>query len=89
MTKSEVAGFRPLPWGAVVDRVLYGRVDIFRSEKHHCTYAGASRGANGECNGSGTLVVGEVGDDEGVVVAEGEVEALEPSADARRRLGSG
>src|SRR4051794_19813002 len=86
---SEVAGFRPLVWRAVVDRVLYGRVDFFRAEQHHCAYARASRRANGNCNGRGTLVVRQVGNDEGVVVAEGKVEALEPSADALNRPGHG
>jgi hypothetical protein len=42
----------------------------------------SSRGIDGERDGRGALVVGEVDDDVGIAVAEGEVEALELPADA-------
>ena len=48
--------------------------DFLRGQEHHCPYSGAPRLANGECKGCGTLVVRKVGDGEGVMVAEGEVE---------------
>jgi hypothetical protein len=60
--------------------MLGGRIDFFRRQKHHCPYARAARLANGECESGGTLVVRKVGYGEGIMIAEGEVEVLEPSS---------
>jgi hypothetical protein len=69
----------PLHWGPVLDRVLGGRIDFLGRQEHHCPYAGASGLANGKCERGGTLVVRKVGYGEGVMVAECELEVLEPS----------
>ena len=69
----------PLHWGPVLDRVLRGRIDFIRRQEHYCPYAGAPRLANGNGERGGTLVVRKVGDGEGVMVAEGEVELFKPS----------
>ena len=85
----EVASLLPLRWGLVLDRVLGGRINFFRRQEHHCPYAGASRLANGKGERGGTLVVRKVGDGEGVMLAEGEVEVLEPSPDTLGGSGNG
>src|SRR5918995_531767 len=84
---SEVPGLLPLHWGPVLDRVLCGRIDLFRRQKHHRTYARTPRLADGKGERGGTLVVRKVGDGEGVMVAEGEVELLQPSANTLGRSG--
>ena len=52
-------------------------------------HAGASRLANGKGERGGTLVVRKVGDGEGVMLAEGEVEVLEPSPNTLGGSGNG
>src|SRR5687767_11673835 len=79
----------PLHWGSVLDGVLCGRIDFFRGQQHDCPYAGASRLANGKCERGGTLVVRKVCDGEGVMVAEGEVEVLEPPTNTLGGFGHG
>jgi hypothetical protein len=69
----------PLHWRPVLNRVLCGRIDFIRRQEHYCPYAGAPRLTNGKGERGGTLVVRKVGDGEGVMVAEGEVEVFEPS----------
>jgi hypothetical protein len=78
----KVVRLLPLHWRPVINRALYRRVDFFRRQKDHGPYARSSRLTNGECHGGRTLVVRKVDDGEGVMVAEGEVEVLEPSSSA-------
>jgi hypothetical protein len=85
---SKVARF-PFHWGPVLDRVLGSRVDFFRRQEHHCSYARAPRLTNGECERGGTFVVRKVGDGEGVMVAEGEVEVFESSPNTLSGSGHG
>jgi hypothetical protein len=79
----------PFHWGPVLDRVLGSRVDFFRRQEHHCSYARAPRLTNGECERGGTFVVRKVGDGEGVMVAEGEVEVFESSPNTLSGSGHG
>jgi hypothetical protein len=86
---SEVAGLFPLHGGPVLDRVPCRRIDFLRRQEHHCTYARAPRLANGKCERGSTLVVRKVGDGEGVMVADGEVEVLKPSRNTLGGSGHG
>src|SRR3712207_6887135 len=47
-----------------------GRIEFFSRQEHDCPYGRAARLTNSKCDGGSTLVVGKVGDGEGVVVAE-------------------
>jgi hypothetical protein len=69
--------------------VLGGRIYFFWRQEHDCAYAGAPCLAYGKCECSGTLVVRKVGDSEGVMIAEGEVEVLEASTNTLGRFGNG
>ena len=74
-----MAGLLPLHGRPVLDQMLCGRIDFFRRQKHYCPYARAPCLADGKGERGGALIVGKVGDGVGVMVAEGEVEVLEPS----------
>src|SRR5687767_1760158 len=61
---------------AVVDRLLGGGVDLLGTQQHGRLDARPAGRVDGERDRRRRLVVGEVCDHEGVVVAEPEVEAL-------------
>ena len=72
-----MAGLLPLHGRPVLDQMLCGRIDFFRRQ-NHCPSL-APRLADGKGERGGALIVRKVGDGVGVMVAEGEVEVLEPS----------
>src|SRR5205823_8464528 len=71
---------------AVVDRLLAGDVDLLDGEQRHRPRPHRSARADGEADRSGRGVVGEVADDEDVLFAEREVDALDLAPHALRQL---
>jgi len=58
-----------------------GCVDFLRGHEHDGADAGVAGGVHGQRHGGGGLVVWELGDDVGVVLAEGKVERLYATAE--------
>jgi len=70
----------------VLDVLLQRLVDLLHREQRRRPRAHQPRGRNGEREGAGADIVGEVEDDDGVVVAEREVHALELAAERLERV---
>src|SRR5262249_11558533 len=66
----------------VLDRALYGAVDLLRSEEHDGSCRHRTGRIDRDSHGDRALVVGEVGDAVHVVLTEPEIEALERPTDA-------
>src|SRR5260221_8212260 len=70
----------------VLDVLLQRLVDLLHREQRRRPRAHQPRGRDGEGEGAGADIVGEVEDDDGVVVAEREVHALELAAKRLERV---
>ena len=69
--------------------MLCGRVDFLRRQEHNCPYARAPRLTDRDCERGGARDVRKVGDRKSVMVAESEIELLEPSANTEGGSGDG
>src|SRR5215217_1646464 len=67
---------------AVVDGSFRRRIDLFRGQQHHRPHGGSAGRVDGESNSCGALVVRKLDDHVDVMVAKGEVEALDPATHA-------